>query len=70
MQIEDRRIEVTGYIAKSFIIALGMHAENMQRQVNGESMAYNDDSFFEQADIIQGAIDVLMSDAKEVSHDK
>lgn len=31
---------------QAMITALGFHAENMQRQVNGESMAYHADSFF------------------------
>lgn len=31
---------------------LGMHAENMQRQVNGDSMAYTESDFLKVADAL------------------
>ena len=41
----DRAALVIGQSARLVAAVMGMHAENMQRQHCGESMAYDDDAF-------------------------
>ena len=41
----DRAALVIGQSARLVAAVMGMHAENMQRQHRGESMAYDDDAF-------------------------
>lgn len=45
----NKMVEMIFYadIARALIEALGMHAENMQRQAVGASMAYVEESFIE-----------------------
>jgi hypothetical protein len=42
---EDHIVIAQTRIMRAFIRALGMQAENMQRQYLGQSMAYQEDSF-------------------------
>jgi len=43
--MQDYQIKQLGLIMAEFIRGLGLVAENMQRQTQGESMAYTDESF-------------------------
>jgi hypothetical protein len=43
---ETKVCYVNSQVACAFIEAMGMQAENKQRKILGQSMAYNDDSFF------------------------
>jgi len=50
--MQDYQIIQLGHILESFTRALGMMAENMQREVLGESMAYVEKDFCSQANEI------------------
>lgn len=43
--MQDYQIIQLGLILAEFIRALGMNAENMQRKILDQSMAYNSDDF-------------------------
>jgi len=48
-----QEIRVLGQILAKFVLALGMMSENIQRGLQGFSMAYNDCSFSEIAKEIE-----------------
>lgn len=51
--MEDWQIRELGFILAKFVRALGMMADNMQRQAFGESMSYTDEAFKTQAQQIE-----------------
>jgi len=61
---KEETIIMFGKISIQLIYAIGMHAENMQRQVLGDSMAYGEADFGEIADIIENIIKGLDDDSK------
>jgi len=47
--MQDYQIIQIGHILESFTRVLGMQAENMQRQVEGKSMAFTEEAFESEA---------------------
>jgi hypothetical protein len=63
----NEQIVALGQISCFLICAMGMHAENMQRSVQGDSMAYSDVDFFKEAENIQLALNQLNGGKSNVS---
>lgn len=51
--MEGWQIRELGFILAEFVRALGMMADNMQRQALGESMSYTDEALETQAQQIE-----------------
>jgi hypothetical protein len=55
----DKQIYVYGKIVRGLINAMGMQAQNMQREHEGNSMAYTDNDFWYEANEIDKHIETL-----------
>jgi len=55
----NEQIKALGVIVQALITSMGMQAENMQREQQGYSMAYGDDAFYEQVQVIEKALEGL-----------
>lgn len=58
-RMTNQQIETLGIIAKCLINSLGMQAENIRRQQQDYSIAYEDCHFFDEANKIESAIESL-----------
>lgn len=65
--MEINQILVLGQIAKSLISAMGMQAGNKQREIQGHSMAYLDEDFFNECANIDRALDILSGNLPDES---
>lgn len=63
----NHQILALGQIAKSLISAMGMQAENQQREIQGQSMAYTDEDFFYECANIDRALDALSGNLPDES---
>jgi hypothetical protein len=62
--MQNYQIVILGFILAEYIRSLGMQAENMQREVLGESMAYVDSDFEGAASRIELYMDTLLELSK------
>lgn len=54
--IQEEIIEIFGKISAQLVIAMSMHAENMQRQILGQSVAYDEEKFMNVIDSINSLL--------------
>lgn len=58
----EQAIETFGEIAIQLVVALSMHAENIQRQNLGQSVAYREEQFGVVIDMIEKLIKGIKND--------
>lgn len=63
---KTKEVEIFGEIAVQLVVAMSMHAENMQRQVLGLSAAYTEEQF----GVVIDTIEKLTESSKETPKTK